>query len=141
MPTLAFVTRPVRAELAYRDDQHGAATAVPEHRSRVPPGSRIYTWDNPGCLGFFSGLRVVDGDALVNDYDYARRLRDGTLQGYLEENLICHVVVADAYDDPVLDVAGLTLRRADVEPLYVIRRKLSSQSDFALYGIVAERCR
>jgi hypothetical protein len=141
MLTLAFVTRAVRAELVYRDDQLVAATFVSELRARVPPGSRIYTWDNPGFLGFFSGLRVVDGDGLVNDYDYARRLRDGTLQGYLEEHLICHVVVADADDDPVLDVPGHTLRRADVEPLYVIRRKLSSQSDFALYRIVAERCR
>ena len=33
------------------------------------------------------------------------------------------------------------LRRADVEPLFVIQRKTRNQSDFALYRVSAELCR
>jgi hypothetical protein len=139
---LAFIAHGVRVEVVYRDDQRIAATFLSELRVRVPPGSRIYTWGGtPGFLGFMSGFRVVDGDGLVNDYDYARRLRERSLAGYLDEQHICHVIVADADDDPVLDVAGLTLHRADVEQLFVVRRKIRNQSDFALSRVDAERCR
>ena len=107
----------------------------------VPPGARIYTYDNPGFLGFFSGFDVVDGDGLVNDFAYARRLRRGGLAGYLDDEGICYVVMADADARPVLDLAGLVLREEDVVPLVVERRRVESQADFALYQLSAPRCR
>lgn len=137
---VVVVVRAVRAELVYADDQRIAATFLSALRARVPADASVYTWDNPGFLGFFSGRRVVDGDGLVNDHEYARRLRGGTLAGYLDDERICYVVISVAEDDPVLDVAGLVLRRADVEQLYVIRRKQSSQADFELDRIASERC-
>ena len=135
-----FVVRVVRTEIVYADDQRIAATFLSELRARVPEGETIYTWDNPGFFGFFSGRRIVDGDGLVNDHAYAQRLTDGTLAGYLDEERICYVVVSVAGVDPVLDVAGLTLRRADVEQLYVIRRKQSLQADYELHHLASERC-
>lgn len=139
---VAFAIRAVRAEFLYRDDQQAAATFVSELRRRVAPGTRIYSWGGtPGFLGFRSAMQVVDGDGLVNDDDYAQRLIDWKLAGYLEEQRVCHVVVADADADPVLDVGGITLRRNDVEQVFVVRRKIRNQSDFALYRINAERCR
>jgi hypothetical protein len=135
-----LLVRVIRIPIVYGEDYRTAKTFLPELRAGVPPHETIYTWDNPGFLGFFSGRRVVDGDGLVNDHAYARRLRAGALAGYLEEENICYVVVSVADDDPVLEVAGLSLRRADVEQLYVMRRKQSSQPDYELHRLASERC-
>lgn len=137
---LVFVVHGVRAQVVYAGDQRVASTFMSELRARVPAGAPIYTWDNPGFIGFFSGFPVVDGDGLVNDHAYARRLRERRLAGYLDEERICHLVIAEADDDPVLDVAGLVVRRSEAELLYVIRRKEASQADFALYRVASERC-
>lgn len=137
---LVVVTRAIRTEIVYAGDQRVAATFISELRGRLPAGTLVYVFDRSGFLGYFSGLSVVDGDGLVNDFEYARRLDEGRLAGYLEEQRICHVVAVDADVDPVRDVSGLVVRRVDVELLYVIRRKVESQADYALYRIAAERC-
>lgn len=138
---LAFVARAVRVEIVYAGDQRVAATFVSEMRARVPAGARIYTWDNPGYLGFFSGFRIVDGDGLVNDYAYARRLLDGELAGYLDEERICHVVVdGEPDDDPAWATEDLVLRRDDVTMLFAARKVRSNQASFVLYRLNAERC-
>lgn len=138
---LAFVIRAVRVEVVYAEDQRVAATFVSEMGARVRPGARIYTWDNPGYLGFFSGFQVVDGDGLVNDFAYARRLLDGALAGYLDEERICHVVVdGEPTDDPALGVEGITLRREEVTMLFAVRKVRKNQASFVLYRLNAERC-
>jgi hypothetical protein len=138
--TFGFLLHAVRAEIVYAEDQRIAASFVSRLPELVPRGARIFTYDNPGFLGFFSGYDVVDGDGLVNDFDYARRLMSGHLEGYLEEEQLCHVVVPDAEARPILDLSGLVVRSEDVIPLVVLRRHVESQADFALYRLKTARC-
>jgi hypothetical protein len=141
--TVAFVVHAVRAELFYAEDQRIAARFLAELRARVPAGARLFTYDNPGFLGTFSGFDVIDGDGLVNDHAYARRLVRGELAGYLDEEAVCFVVMPDTREAdgrPVLDLAGLVLEPRDVVPLAVLRRHRPNQADFALYELTAPRC-
>jgi hypothetical protein len=139
--TFAFVVHAIRVEIVYAADQRGAAGFLDQLRVLVPKGRTLYTYDNPGFLGFFSGFDVVDGDGLVNDYDYAQRLMDGRLAGYLDEERICYVVIDGAGSVPVMDSGGLRLRADDVVELHVVRRHDPSQADFVLLRLTAPRCR
>ena len=137
---LAFVVHAIRSEYVYAADQRHAATFLSELRSKVPEHARLFTYDNPGFLGYFSGFDVVDGDGLVNDYAYARRYLGGGLAGYLEEENLCYLVVNDVDAEPVLEIADLVVRRDEVEPLFAIHRNRPNQADFALYRLRASRC-
>lgn len=137
--TLAFVIRSARVETYYRGDQATATAALADLRRLVPAETVIFTFDNPGYLGFFSGLRVVDGDGLVNDYAYARRLRAGTLAGYLEEERICWIVTDSAGTHPQLKIGGLEIDTPDLTLLSDHRR--DHLADFLLYRLNASRCR
>jgi len=121
--------------LFYAGDQRAASTFLGELRARVPEDAAVYTWDNPGFLGFFSGRHVVDGDGLVNDAAYAERLRSGTLAGYFDEQHICWFIGAQADADPLLDVAGLELTKEEATLVFAVKRERASQADFALYRI------
>ena len=138
--TIAFVVRAVRAQVVYAGDQQAAATFISQLRTLAPSGATLFTYDNPGFLGYFSGHDVVDADGLVNDFDYARRMTHGGLAGYLDEVRICYVVMPDANGRPVLDVGGLVLEEKDVVRLLEVRRHIASQSDFVLYRLDAARC-
>lgn len=139
--TIAFVARAARAQIVYAGDQQAAAMFVSQLRTLVPRGATLFTYDNPGFLGYFSGHDVVDADGLVNDFEYARRMTHGGLAGYLDEERICYVVMPDADGRPVLDLAGLVLEETDVVRLLEVRRRVASQSDFVLYRLDAARCR
>ena len=139
--TIAFVARAARAQFVYAGDQQAAAMFVSQLRTLVPRGATLFTYDNPGFLGYFSGNDVVDADGLVNDFEYARRMTHGGLAGYLDEERICYVVMPDADGRPVLDLAGLVLEETDVVRLLEVRRRVASQSDFVLYRLDAARCR
>lgn len=134
------LARMVRVEVVYAADQSQSAELVRELRARVPRGARIYQVDGSGFVGFFSERSVIDGDGLVNDYAYARRLRDGDLAGYLEEQGVCYVVTDTPHGDHVVDLAGLVLTRADVDLLFAVERRAFTWGQFALYRLRAPRC-
>lgn len=136
--SIAFVVHSVRAELFYREDQIAAAAAVEDLQRIVPPQTALFTFDNPGYLGFFSGLRVVDGDGLVNDYAYAKRLRAHTLAGYLDEERICWVVTDFAGQHPQLSIGGLIVEASEMT--LFTQHNRGHLADFLLYRLKTERC-
>lgn len=136
----AFAVHAARAEIVYAADARTAAAFLAELRARVPEDERIFTFDNPGFLGFFSGRDVVDADGLVNDDAYAERYLGGRLAGYLAEERLCWIVTDDVDRDPVLSVAGLVVRRDEVTRLVALRRQRANQSDFALDRLRATHC-
>jgi DNA-directed RNA polymerase subunit N (RpoN/RPB10) len=43
-------------------------------KTNLPPGSAVYAFDYPGAIAFYSDLRVLPMDGLVNDYEYNEEL-------------------------------------------------------------------
>lgn len=82
----------------------------------VPADQRIFQFDSTGYTSWFSGRTVVNGDGLVNSYDYLRRYLDDDLGTYLDDEDICYVVTTrHAGGDRVLSSNGLVVRRDEVD--------------------------
>lgn len=108
----------------------------------VPKDQRIYEIDASGFPGFWSERSVINGDGLVNSYDYARRLSAGRLNGYLEEEQICWVIMtgrmAPKKASLLLDYHGLRVETSQATPVYpkALKRRAGTQ----LWKLKAPRC-
>jgi hypothetical protein len=120
----------------------GARDFVDRIKEHVPPGGRIYQLDGSGFTGYFSERVVVNGDGLVNTYDYARRLRAGRLAGFLDEQHICYLVLNRRPEGGrLVDFAGLRVEANEVEEL--LRSSTYGRfptTDFVLYRRRAAGC-
>ena len=132
---LALAARKLHIYHTHLDIVRGARDFVAEIQHHVPAGGRIYQIDGSGFTGFFSERSVVDGDGLVNSYEYALRMREGRLGGFLDEAQICYVILNRRPDtDRLVDFGGLRVGSADLEPL--LRSATYGRfatTDFALY--------
>ncbi len=89
-----------------------------EVRRLVPEGEPIYQVDGAGFPGFFADRPIVNGDGLVNSYDYVDRLRTDRLAGYLQENDIRYVMTnSPVTGEYLIDNHGLVVARADAEKI------------------------
>jgi hypothetical protein len=87
-------------------------------RHLLPPDARIYQVDGSGFTGYWLERQLVNGDGLVNTYEYARRLRAKKLAGYLGENGICYLVTDAPVGDRqkyLVDLSGLRVKRSSAE--------------------------
>jgi hypothetical protein len=109
-----FAAKSVRSEKAW--------SFVAKVEDLVPPGELVYEIDASGFPGFWSRRGIVNGDGLVNSYEYARRLTSNQLNGYLEEQGICYVIVTGRVVSQevgqLLDFHGLRLQTSDLRPMY-----------------------
>jgi hypothetical protein len=113
---------------------------VEEVSRRVPFGEPIYQIDASGWVGWFSGRKVVNGDGLVNDHAYARRLGAGTLSGYLREEQIRYVIHNIHPEDGLLfEQGGLSVRLDSVETLIAPPPGYPRLTAFGLYRLRAPR--
>jgi hypothetical protein len=55
-----------------------------EVRRATPEDAVIYCYDYSGTAAFVSQRRILNGDGLVNSFDYADRYRSGSLGDYFE---------------------------------------------------------
>jgi len=99
----------------------------------VPEDEPIFEIDASGWVGWFSQRHVVNGDGLVNDHAYARRLRENQLAGYLRDEGIQYII-QNQYprNDMLVDVAGL---RVPVESVDVVIPPPANFPDLTAFGL------
>ncbi|WP_192499402.1 hypothetical protein [Skermanella pratensis] len=130
----------------FRVDQLASAELIRTIHGSVPASARMYQIDGSGFVGYFADRTLINGDGLVNSYDYARRLRAGSLGGYLEEMNVCYVVtnVAEPPIDPdaaIVDIGGLVVRRAEVDHVYFRPdRNVNPYARFNMYRLRRADC-
>mgnify|MGYP006961544306 FL=1 len=130
----------------FRADQLASAELIRAIHLSVPAAARIYQIDGSGFVGYFADRTLINGDGLVNSYDYARRLRSGSLGGYLEEMDVCYLVtnVAEPPVDPgaaVIGIGGLVVRRGEVDHVYSRPdRNVNPYPRFNLYRLRRADC-
>jgi hypothetical protein len=90
--TVLYTGAFVRYELQYGPDQANSLAFVESIARHVPEGAPIYQVDASGYTGFLGGRTIVNGDGLVNSAEYARRVLEERLRGYIEESGICYVI-------------------------------------------------
>ena len=108
----------------------------------MPDHERIYQIDGSGFTGYFSDRSLMNGDGLMNSYEYARRLADGTLAGILNEQGVCYIITNTApASDALVDVGGLVVTRDDVHEVFRTRTYgRYPTTDFVLYRRTVRSC-
>jgi len=100
----------------------------------VPEDEPVFQIDASGWVGWFSMRRVVNGDGLVNDHAYARRLHDNQLSGYLRDEGIRYIVQSQyPYDDVLVDIAGLRVPMESVDVVIPPPANFPDRTAFELY--------
>lgn len=61
-------------------------------KTNLPPDTRIFQVDGSGVIGYFSERTVINGDGLVNSWDYQRALQQGRLRAFLRECKVDYLV-------------------------------------------------
>jgi hypothetical protein len=54
----------------------------------LPPGSGVFVFDQPGALAYYSGLRVLPADGLVNDFTYDSEIQAVGIAAYLKRHRV-----------------------------------------------------
>lgn len=85
----------------YFDDGVKMGQWIDEH---MPPDVRIYQVDNAGVVAYFANRSVINGDGLINGWEYQERLRSGELAQYLEEHSVHHIVFDELHDEDELRI-------------------------------------
>jgi hypothetical protein len=138
----AFAAHKVVLHVRNAEIARGARDFVDRIQDHVPEGGRIYQIDGSGFTGFFSQRSVVNGDGLVNSYEYARRMRAGRLGGILDEQGVCYVITnRESGAAPLVDFGGLVVARADVDEVFrTATYGRFPTTDFVLYRRRASGC-
>jgi hypothetical protein len=109
---------------------------VRELQRAVPEDEPVFQIDASGWIGWFSGRRVVNGDGLVNDHAYARRLQDNRLDGYLHDEDIRYIIETQYPRDGVLiDMAGLRVPMESVDVVIPPPANFPDRTAFGLYRL------
>ncbi len=61
-------------------------------KTNTPPETRIFQVDGSGVIGYFSERTVINGDGLVNSWDYQRALQQGRLHDFLHSCKVDYLV-------------------------------------------------
>jgi hypothetical protein len=108
---------------SFRMDQLASIEFIRTIARSVPAGSRIFQIDGSGFVGYFASRTLINGDGLVNGYDYARRLRSNALAGYLEEMAVCYIVT-NSTEPPhtdnmaLIEIGGMVVMGQEVDHIY-----------------------
>lgn len=83
---------------------------IPDHRP-------IFQVDGSGFTGFWLRAPVINGDGLVNSFDYARRyLIPNRVHEFLKDEAISRIIINQKSPDGNFDFRGLHLQEADLSP-------------------------
>lgn len=87
-------TRLIHGNVSFRDHYMEPKRAMAERlRQMLPEGSRIYIYDGPGGVAYYSGMSIVPTDGLMGDYSYNSRLLADGVNKYMEMERIDYIIV------------------------------------------------
>ncbi len=95
-----FVHHAVTFEAAYVEPKRALAEKL---RAVLPAGSRVYIFDAPGGVAFYSGMNLLPADGLVADYTFNARLADQGFTMYAHNMHISYFIAPLLHKDQVYD--------------------------------------
>lgn len=128
----------VDSHLRSREIAH-SSRFVTEVKRLISPETLIFQIDGTGFIGYFTERSVINGDGLVNTHEFAGRLREDDLAGYLDENGV-EYLIHNSYPvhDKLITHHGLVVRSEDVQALVSPPAGLARHTAFGLYKLAPE---
>lgn len=65
---------------------------VDDLKKELPANSRIYVYDIPGKISYYSNFDVIPADGLINNFQFSEDLNKGTFEDFLVNNKIDYVM-------------------------------------------------
>ena len=117
-------------------DMRRTARFVTLANRALHPDDVIYQVDGTGFTAYWLSAHVVNGDGLVNSWEYRRRLLRDDLAGYLGEIGATHLLTTGAGEpDPLLALHGLVVRRREARPVLDTGPTRNPKVRFRLFAI------
>lgn len=82
------------------DDEYSYAKALNEI---VDPAEKIFIFDHSGIISFFSDRQIINGDGLVNSFEYKRFIQKYGIKEYLSSNKIAYYSSYSYQNYPIQD--------------------------------------
>ncbi len=61
--------------------------------NHIPNKSKVYVYDAPGKMAFYSNLRIIPADGLINDFSYNEELTQLGINEYLKKHKINYLII------------------------------------------------
>ena len=103
-------------------------------REDLPADARIFQVDGSGFTGYYSERCVINGDGLINNYEYQEYLRSNRLQEYLQKKHVSYLIFNHYSKGKnfVVPIAGKYLC------FPILPKLVYSRGKFALFRLYAE---
>ena len=87
-----FLLKTVYLTFKHSDSQNSKYEFIVKIKEYTPSDALIYMIDACGYAAYFSDRRIINGDGLVNNYEYAKKLINNDLSEYLDAMKICFLI-------------------------------------------------
>ena len=122
-------TRLMHGNVAWRRNYVEPKRALAEQlRQMLPEGSRIYAYDGPGGVAFYSGMSVIPLDGLVADYSYNTTLLADGVSKYMTDEKIDYIIAPVVTDGQPYPSSDLVTRRISGGQVFDIYAPLHHRS-------------
>lgn len=129
----------------YRNAHEYNARLLDYVNRNIPASESIFQEDASGFMGFWSRPHIVNGDGMVNSYEYMRRMHAGELGNYLEEEGICFLIRnwPPGEDERIVSNGGLSVTTRETRVLLEPPQEpgVLLPTQLTLYLLTADRCR
>jgi hypothetical protein len=99
-----FVHKQVTFRGSYLEPKLGLAIKL---RDTLPKGSRIFIFDAPGSVAFYSGMSILPVDGLVADYAYNYEVVKGGFTNYVAKEHIDYFIAPYLHQSQIYDRLSL----------------------------------
>jgi hypothetical protein len=96
-------------------------------RETLPAGSRIFIFDAPGGVAYYSGMSIMPADGLVSDFSYNTDLVHEGFKMYAARNHIDYFIAPYVNDGQTYDRLFLTMQRAGTSQIIHVEAPLGSR--------------
>lgn len=87
----------------------------------LPIDSRIFQVDESGMVGYFSNRSLINGDGLVNSWEYTSHIKNRSIPEYLAEKRVDYLIWDEYKNEPVLRIAIPLWNKIGMARYHVLR--------------------
>ncbi|MEI8366059.1 MAG: hypothetical protein WCF65_06545 [Parachlamydiaceae bacterium] len=80
-------------------------------KQTLPQGTAIFMFDYPGMVAYYSGMKIVPFDGLMNDFAYNDLIAEMGISAYAEKNDIHYVIAPIAIPQRTYDRLSLIIKQ------------------------------
>lgn len=114
-------------------NKDGIQKLAEELKDKLPRNARVFTYDFPGKLAFYSDLDIIPADGLVANKTYFSDITKLDFETFLRKSKINYIILPSAFTgDDVPYYLGLSVTLDKKQPIYSLRNPLTKKIIFPI---------